>query len=55
MALQKKIAVPLTNGFISGIAYDDKNMIYACTTTDKKIYFYKQGKVKMEGPKVIDC
>jgi len=41
MALQKKISVPLTNAFIVSLAYDDKNMIYACTTTDKKIYFYR--------------
>jgi len=55
MGLQKKIVIPLVNAFISAIAYDDKNMVYACTTTDKKIYFYKQGKVKMEGPKIIQC
>ena len=55
MCLQKKIEVPLTNAFIVSLAYDDKNMVYACTTTDKKIYFYKQGKVKMEGPKIIEC
>lgn len=55
MSLEKKIALPLTHGFISAIAYDDKNMIYGCTSSDKHIFFYKKGNVKMEGPKIIEA
>lgn len=49
MVLDRKIAVPLkVEGFITSITYHDKQMIYACASTDKHLYFYKKGKVKME-------
>ena len=49
MVLDKKIVIPLKQeGFITSVAYHERSMIYACASTDKHLYFYKKGKVKME-------
>lgn len=49
MTLERKIKVPMKKeGFITAITYNDKQMIYACASSDKHLYFYKKGKVKME-------
>jgi WD40 repeat protein len=55
MQLEREIDLPVkTDCFVTCVAYDEKSMIYGFTCTDKKVYFYQKGKIRIEFLKSID-
>lgn len=52
LVFREKIAMPLKRqGFITSIAYDDKNRIFAIATTDCQVHFYSKTKIRIEHQK----
>ena len=51
-----KYKVPLRKpGFVTSIAYDDNNKIYACASSDGCLHFYQKGKIRIEFLKTIEA
>lgn len=49
MNFVKKIELPKQNNlFITSVAFDDNSLVYGVAATDKKVYFFKKGKVKYD-------
>lgn len=36
------------SGFVTSIAYDDKNKVYGISTTDGQLHFYTKSKIRIE-------
>ena len=54
--LNMKISMPLKKkGFITSVTYDEKNRIFATTTTDCCLHFYIKKKQKIEHLKTIEA
>ena len=51
---KEKYKVPLKKpGFVTSIAYDDKNMIYAVASSDGCLHFYQKTKIRIDFLKTI--
>ena len=42
------------DGFVTGVAYDEKNKIYGVSSTDGYLHFYQKGKIRIEFLKSIE-
>jgi hypothetical protein len=52
----KKEKVPLKQpGFVTCLAYDERNKIYGVAATDGYLHFYQQGKLRLEYLKSLEC
>jgi len=50
------IDIPFTQkGFVTGVAFDDKRLIYAMTCTDHKIHLYQKGVVRIKKYNVLQA
>ena len=43
------------NGFVTAIAYDEKNKMFGITTTDGQLHFYTKSKIRIEHQKSHDA
>lgn len=46
---KEKQKVPLKKpGFVTSVAYDEKNMIFAVASSDQCLHFYQKGKLRID-------
>ena len=54
LQFKDKYKIPLKKaGFVTSVAYDDNNMIYAVASSDGCLHFYQKGKIRIDFLKTI--